>query len=459
MTTFDKRLFIEQVRYIEAEQTLACDAKDTPPEPSAHSDFEHRLWQRARRLVDCNNLSAPSQAAKLSRFANTAALMIAATLGALGVNYAITGDDTINIYWLLLVLLGFNFLSMLLWLVGISLNMSGLTTSVLARLVSNLPTHFKNKHNPARSQADRAWLACQFTGGVGKWQFSKITHQLWLAYLLSGLMMLVLLLMVQQYEFVWGTTLLSDSAFTHLTATLSVPLQTLGFATPSAEQVMETRIGIAQALTAEHRNHWAQFLLGALLCFGIAPRAILWAWAALMSAHARRQFKLDYYLPYYIHLHQQLMPLASHGQIIDADIAPPIISPGEIPPPAAQPLPDKAAWVAVELERNTRWPLADIPAENNLGHVIDSNSLATIVQHLQSNRCTVIAVAVSATRHPDRGVQRAITSLMSHCEQCWLVLLQNPEAQAVTNTRLAAWYRLAETCQVPLDHVITIRPI
>lgn len=459
ISSFDKRLLIEQLRYIEAEQVLACNAEQTPHEPSSSNDFEHRLWQRARRLVDYNKLSLPGRAARLSRYANTTALIVAAILGVLGVNYAVTSAHTINIYWLLLVLLGFNFLSMLLWLAGISLNMTGLTTSILARLTSWLPEHFKSKNNPAHTQADCAWLACHFCGAVGKWKFSKITHQLWLVYLLSGLAMLLILLMLRQYDFVWGTTLLSDTTFVNLTAALSVPLEALGFATPSADQVMQTRIGMEHTLTVEHRRQWAQFLLGALLCFGIVPRILLWIWSALMSARARRRFTLDYYLPYYIHLHQQLMPLASHGQIIDADTAPPVISETPDLTPVPQTLPEETQWVAVELGNNINWPPPSVRAANDLGQVVDSDSLASALQRLQSNNYSVIAVAVSSARVTDRGVQRVISSLMSNREQRWLVLLQNPQDKPVSNKRLAAWYRLAKACEVPVDHVISMSAV
>jgi hypothetical protein len=53
-------------------------------------------------------------------------------------------------------------------------------------------------------------------------------------------------------------------------------------------------------------------------------------------------------------------------------------------------------------------------------------------------------------------VQRTIASLVSGGEQRWLVLLQNHEDEPVTEKRLAAWYRLADTCDVPADHVISL---
>ncbi|MGI9287031.1 MAG: DUF2868 domain-containing protein [Pseudomonadales bacterium] len=452
---FDKLVLIEQLRYIEEQATLDSNADDFSTDIVTHSDFDERLWQRARRLIERNELEPTlGRAPRLSRIVNSAALLVAAILGSLATIYAVTGGHTINIYWLLLVLLGFNLLSMLLWLVGISFNMDGLVSGVLAKLTSWLPSQLKDK-SKTTTEADRAWLACHFGGVVGKWQISKVTHQLWLVYLLAGLAVLVLVLLARQYDFVWGTTLLSDTAFVKLTELLSAPLQTLGLATPSAEQVQHTRIGAEQPLTAAHRSSWAQFLLGALLLFGIAPRLFFWGWAILMRAAAQRRFALDYYLPYYISLRQQLLPLAGHGEIVDADSAP--LALADTPGMNIKPdrVPAAAQWVAVELSDNISWPLSSVGAGNDLGQVSDRESLARVMQQLEKGAGPAIAVAVTAARPPDRGVQRTIGSLLSSGTQPWLVLIHD-EHNTISNTRLGAWYRLAEACEVPADHVISM---
>lgn len=476
ISNFDKRLRIEQTRYIEMQGSLTCDTELQTSDLSFPDNFENRLWQRAQCLIQQYDLSlAMGRAAKLSRYAKMFALLVAALLGVMGIMYAVTDSHTINIYWLLLVLLGFNFISMLLWLAGIALNMESLTAGVLARLTSMLPAYLDNKTDTSgrtvkstSRQADKAWLACHFRGALGKWQFSKITHQLWLTYLLAGLVFLVLLLMVRQYDFVWGTTLLSDSVFIKLTDVLSAPLQAIGFVTPSVDQVQETRIGaihngVAQTLNVEHRTHWAQFLLGALLCFGIVPRLLFWLWSAIMCRYARRRFALDYYLPYYIGLRQKLIPLASHGKIIDADTTQSVHSKVSATtlPKTAMPhaLPAECQWVAVELSDSITWPPVSISPDNNLGIVIDRESLTRIVQRLQLNKNPLIAVAVPSARTPDRGLQRTIASLMANSEQRWLVLLHGPEQVDVSTARLAAWYRLAETCKVPADHVISMNAV
>lgn len=461
ISTFDKRVLIEQVRFIEAQQTLASDMAEPELEFPEHSDFEGRLWHRAKRLVARNKLQAMlERPALVSRRASLAALLVAALLGALATLYAVTGDATINIYWLLLVLLGFNLLSMLLWLVGISLNLEGLIGGVLAKLTRWLPSHPRHTTSTG-NEADRAWLACQFGGRLGKWQLSMITHQLWLLYLLAGLGVLGLALMARQYDFVWGTTLLSDTAFVTLTEVLSRPLHALGFAPPTVEQIQDTRIGALQTLTAAHRYSWAQFLLGSLLCFGLLPRFLLWGWSLLMRAAARRRFALDHYLPYYIRLRQQIMPHAGHGQIVDADDASPTTV-AAIPAfkPLPQALPAETYWVAVELDGTITWPLSSIAAGNDLGQVVDRPTLNRILQRLKTEQPAVVAIAVSAARPPDRGVQRTIASLTSTRAQAWLVLLHAPahhQDQSIPSTRLAAWYRLAQACAVPAERVISMR--
>lgn len=456
-SSFDKRVLIEQVRYIESNMQFALDTEEVARELPEHGNFDDRLWHRARHIVEHYELrTSMAHAAWLTRYTGILAGIIAAILGVAGTAYAITGNNTINIYWLLLVLLGFNLLSMSLWVVGISLNLERLIGGILARLTHWLPGLIENKHKSITQAADRAWVACHYGGSVGKWQLSKITHQLWLTYLVAGLAVLILLLMAQQYDFVWGTTLLSDTTFVKLTDTLSTPLQALGFNTPSADQVQHTRIGTMETLSAAERYSWAQFLIGALLCYGIVPRIVLWGWSILMRNVARRRFVLDYYLPYYIHLRQQLMPLAGHGQIVDADTSPPADFRRPAMTPTAHTLPPETKWVAVEIGDDLRWPPTTIQSGADLGQVTDRESLTRTRQRLQDNPDPVIAVAVAATRSPDRGVQRTIASLMSDSQQRWLVLLQHVGQEPVSGTRLAAWYRLAETCKVPADHVISL---
>jgi hypothetical protein len=43
---------------------------------------------------------------------------------------------------------------------------------------------------------------------------------------------------------------------------------------------------------------------------------------------------------------------------------------------------------------------------------------------------------------------------VTHCKP-WLLLLNKNPAALVTESREMAWFRLAENCQIPAEHVIT----
>lgn len=464
ISNFDKTLLIEQIRFIESAHRLSCEDDASFSGRSIHQDFHQRLWLRARCIVKQHDLAQLlTHAAGISRNIKILSLVVAALFGALGSIYSVTESQTINIYWLLLVLLGFNLISILLWLVGISLHVEGLSSGLLARLTGWLPARFQHKTSSSgqatadyTSAADRAWVNCSLGGAVGKWQLSKLTHQLWLLYLLSGLVTLILLLMVRQYDFVWGTTLLSDAAFISLTEILSQPLEWFGFIAPSAEQVQQSRIGVASTLGPDLRSSWAQFILGSLLCFGLLPRVLLLLFASVMSIRARNRFSLDLYLPYYISLRQRLMPLASEGLVVDADQS---AAPESRPLQAAavsHALPEHTKWMAVELGSHVSWPMASISAADNLGQVVDRESLADIRQRIQQQNISALAVAVDAARSPDRGIQRTIASLLSDTATGWLVLLQLSEQSGLSSKRMSAWYQLAQACDIPADHIISL---
>lgn len=464
MTTskFDQQVLIEQLRLIEAEAPLVDDMADQFAQQTRTAGFSERLWIRAKHLVVRNDLAhVLHRAEKLTGLAIGAGIAVAGVLGALAAKLALSGGNTINIYWLLLVLLGFNFFSMLIWLVGVSVNSEGLMTGVLAKATRWIPA-FLTKKNQNSAAADRAWLASHFGGRVGKWQLSALTHCLWLVYLLAGLAVVLLVLMARQYDFVWGTTLLSDGAFVRLTEWLGSPLQALGLSTPTPEQVLQTRLGHQSTFSASHSNVWAQFLIGALLVYGVVPRLLLWVWSLWMRASAKRSFTPDYYLPYYIELRQQLRVYARTSEICDDDEVTNDLSGSsqvgvDDPNAVAKHLPVDASWVAVELGEELKWPPGIASENSDLGQVNDRQSLASIMEKLKNANADCVVIAVAARRAPDRGIQRTIVNLLECSKEPWLVLLLQPENDSIPQARLGAWYRLAQACNVPADHVAIVR--
>ena len=72
VSNFDKRLLVEQIRYMETEQPLACDSEEHFSNHNIHKGFEDRLWLRAQCLIEQHHLSSIlGRAAKLSRYVKT----------------------------------------------------------------------------------------------------------------------------------------------------------------------------------------------------------------------------------------------------------------------------------------------------------------------------------------------------------------------------------------------------
>lgn len=279
---FNDLVQLEQLRHIETGQakTLSyagvANMESYPASGFSYAAFLERLLDRAHHLIHDNHLDdVLQQPEKLFIRAGRIILVLAAVLGGLAAINA-TGDAaTLNIYWLLVVLLGFNFFSMVLWGIGITLNVQGLSSGIAAQLARWLPFRIRKKEKDSISTlAARAWWETCLFGSVGKWRTSMLTHQFWLAYLLAGSGALVLLMLAKQYDFVWGTTLLPENSLPELTQFLATPMQLIGLTAPDSQQIAASRIG-GGVQDAIIRNAWAEFLMGALIVYGILPRLIL----------------------------------------------------------------------------------------------------------------------------------------------------------------------------------------
>lgn len=447
---------IEQLRRIEsakADDLSYASIKDLPRSASSdfnYSEFIHRLAIRAKRLIQDNALdSALQQPHKHYRRAHHICLAAGILLGGLAAIQAVSGESsTLNIYWLLAVLLGFNTISLLLWLSGVMLNLQSLSSGIVAQLASWLPSRHKKEPTSA-SLATQSWWESCLTGEVGKWRISVLTHKFWLAYLAAGMVLLLLLMLAKQYNFIWGTTLLPDSTLPKLTQILGAPLQAMGLTIPSDPQAVASRIGISKQ-DAATRTAWANFLIGVLLVYGFFPRLLVLGMSRLMQAWSERRFKLDLYLPYYIDLRQRLMARDIRAEIIDAD---PMagIKPADVArPPENLMLPSNAQAFGIELDQTAHWP-ESITCRINIIDQQSHDEAKALISKLNG----ALVLGVAAHRLPDRGVQRLIKELVdSSDKKPWLILLSKPSTP-VSSAREFAWFRLAEVCGIPAEHVIT----
>lgn len=456
--SFANLVRVEQLRKIEsakaAELSYAsvADMEKGAASDFKYADFTQRLTARANRLIRDNALDeAINKPDYQFKYAGRICLIIAAILGGVAAGNAVSESHTLNIYWLLAVLLGFNLLSLVLWIIGITCNLQGLTNGVVAQLAAWWPFR-KKEAVTTESLAASAWWESCLTGTVGKWRISILTHQFWLVYLAAGLALLILLMLAKQYNFIWGTTLLPESSLPRLTESLGKPLTLIGLEIPDSHQVAISRMGETRQ-DADTRGAWARFLMGVLLIYGLLPRFLLLALSAAMLKWSERRFKLDLYLPYYIDLRQRLMARKVSSKVIDAD---PMAGaePAEILPPhdLTGTLPAGAYAVGIELDDQISWP-ESVSCQLNIIDMETQQKAIECVKKMQG----ALLIGVAAYRLPDRGVQRIVRDLLTtaNASNPWLVLLNKQPAVPVTNSREQAWFRLAEACEIPAEHVIT----
>ncbi|SEQ85178.1 Protein of unknown function [Nitrosomonas sp. Nm51] len=454
--SFAELVRVEQIRVIESvkSEELSYDgAAEMESQSMAdfkYTDFTQRLTARANMLIRDNRLEdAIVKPRQQFMRAGWVCLIAAVILGCLAAGNAVSALHTLNIYWLLSVLLGFHVLSLILWFIGIALNVQGLSSGVAAQLAGWWPFRKKEK-DTAESLARLAWWESCLTGTVGKWRISVLTHQFWLSYLAAGLLLLILLMLAKQYNFIWGTTLLPEHSLPRLTESLGQPLTLVGLEIPDSQQIAASRMGVIKQ-DAQTRSAWAQFLIGVLLIYGLLPRLLLLAFSALMLKWSERRFKLDLYLPYYIDLRQRLMGRKDNSRIIDAD---PLADEEPVKvfcTPVNNAIPENAHAVGIELDDSVIWP-GSVTCRLN---IIDQQTHADAVK-LVSSLSGPLLIGVAAYRLPDRGIQRIVKDLLaaSRCNP-WLVLLNKNPVVSVADNREQAWFRLAQACKIPAEQIIT----
>jgi len=447
---------VEQLRSIESahDKTLSyasvADMNNEVTSEFKYGDFTRRLSRRADLLIHDNRLdTAIVKPQQQFKYASWFSLLVAAILGGLAAGNAVSEQYTLNIYWLLVVLLGFNLLSLILWLVGITLKIQSMSSGFVAQLASSIPFR-KQSNDTNESLSSHAWWESCLTGRIGKWRISVLTHQFWLSYLAAGLLLLILLMMAKQYNFVWGTTLLPESSLPRLTESLGKPIESIGFQMPDSQQIFSSRIGEGKQ-KAETRAAWARFLIGVLLIYGLLPRLVLLVFSIMMLRWVERSFKLDLYLPYYIDLRQQLMTRKAAARVIDADPMAGVKPVDIVPPRESLALPVDAYALGVELDDKICWP-ETVFCQLNL---VDMQSMEEALEQVKKLKGALI-IGVAVYRLPDRGVQRMIRDLLAVTQSTpWLLLLNKNPVVPVTESRELAWFRLAEACQIPAEHVVT----
>ncbi|MBK1691926.1 DUF2868 domain-containing protein [Ectothiorhodospira mobilis] len=389
-----------------------------------------------------------------ARWMLVAALVVALLLGigaagaALGAPLPDRGGQ-VNIAWALGGLLGVQTLMLLAWAGTFLLPAGG--GGLLGRAALHAAGTLGRRllRRPAHILALRALLRLLGRRRLGLYTAGALTHALWTAFGIGALLACLWSLSVRQYDFLWGTTLLSEADFVSLVTALGGLPAALGIPVPDEALIRASRLGAP--LAAGGRIQWSGFLLGCLLVYGVIPRLLL---ALLCTGMARRlaaRLSLDITAPGYARLAPRLQE--DHQRIG-------IIDPRPVEPPVprqrrrSRPAPAQGAPLALvgyELEHAPdHWlQRVDDGRHLSLGQVDDRASRRDVLAALDAldpAPAAVVAVC-SLARTPDRGAETFLSTLKARAGvPLWVLLDQAGTARERgidPRARHAAWRDLA----------------
>ncbi len=445
--SFQDKLDIEQIRSME-ERGGPLEPYDNP---AAIDDFESWLALRARQLKRKPEVKATLHRGAQWYFWLTALLTLAAaTIGITTTARSLTDTgQVLNIFWVLALLLGFNLVSLLLWII-FTVMMRDTRNGIVAPLADSVLHRFLSRHgSPVTTAANGAWLRIHFEGPAGRWHLGRLTHWVWMAYVLGGWLWLLILLATRQFDFVWESTLLGGEAFVDLTRTLATPIAHLGLPTPSETQILASQTGATLADPEATRRTWGLFLLSCLLLYGLLPRLLAWLLCYMQERRLQNRYRLKLSEPYYLTLQQQLWPAQQAGRVIDEDHSPPQTGPGKAATATPAQIPKDAIYIGVELRQG-------VAAQYKVDNIVDPPGLQRSLQRLQVESTRPLAIFAEAARPPDRGTLRIIRQLMAQRPpaQCWLAL--HAPAPGITAEQQQNWAKLVSVAGVSPTHVMPV---
>lgn len=339
--------------------------------------------------------------------------------------FTLLQTNVVNFFYVLVCLLGFHSLMLLGWLVMTLINQGKQSSNWFASFVS--PSYLiRGKDDVTQAAVNLYERQLQHSGM--RWYLGRFSHQLWLATLTGMLLAIIFLLIVRQYSFSWESTLLSDQALITLTQVLGWLPSMVGFDVPDSTAIVQSRL-VTDAMPLSVARQWAGLLVGSLLMYGIVPRAIAWAFCALMFR--RKKMRLDIKLPYY----QKILNFWQR-HVVDADDF------KEAPAPIAPKAQVSAGKKLVALleypaEQNQWWQsgfdtsITDTTDIENFGILDDREDMARLKAYLDANPVQVL-LGIHFKALPDRGTLRKLDQIANHAKYGLIVQLLEDNSLSLT---------------------------
>lgn len=346
--------------------------------------------------------------------------------------FALLQSNVVNFFYVLVCLLGFHTLMLVGWLIFTVINRGSQSPSIITSFISP-KTLIRGKDDVTQAAVELYDEQLQHTGM--RWYLSRFSHQLWLATLTGMLFAIIFLLIVRQYSFSWESTLLSDQALMTLTHWLGWLPSMVGFNVPDAEAVVQSRL-VTDVMPLSIARQWASLLVGSLLMYGIVPRAITWAFCAVMFN--RKKMKLDLSLPYY----QKIISFWQR-KVVDEDDFVEKVQP--VAPKAKVTQGNKLVALLEYKHPNPTWYHAAGEAfitqpPEDFGVLDDREDMDRMLEYLATHDVQVL-LGIHGKALPDRGTMRKLDKLATHAKQGVIVQLLTDDGsiEAVDSVRRQQW--------------------
>ena len=330
--------------------------------------------------------------------------------------FTLLQTNVVNFFYVLVCLLGFHTVMLLGWLVMTLINQGKQSSNWFANFVS--PSYLiRGKDDVTKAAVDLYERQLQHSGM--RWYLGRFSHQLWLATLTGMLLAIVFLLIVRQYSFSWESTLLSDQALITLTQILGWLPSLVGFGVPDSTAIVQSRL-VTDAMPLSVARQWAGLLVGSLLMYGIVPRAIAWAFCALMFR--RKKMRLDIKQPYY----QKILNFWQR-HVVDADDFKE--APAPIAPKATVSTGKKLVALLEYPSEQDNWWLEGLDANiddnskvEDFGIVDDRDDMDRLTSYLDKHPVQVL-LGIHSKALPDRGTLRKLDRIAEHATDGLIVQL------------------------------------
>lgn len=393
-------------------------------------------------------------------------------IGASGNDASLASIYVVNFHWALLSLLGVNFLALIFWLAVMLTGQGAGQRYSLGAVVFAMRRGMARWLHPEGSgkAGFQAYGTAIQANGALPWILGGVSHLLWLGFLVSATVLVLVYLGVQHMRFGWETTILSDQVYIAVTESLAYLPGWLGFPVPGHDDIVAGRWTGSDIPPAGSAKAWAGLLVGSLVLYGAVPRILCLLLCRYMQRRAERNYRLDLTAPEFVRLRERLAPQHRFKGIVDADAAgPATYAPQDDFPPI--PIPElpasgRIAWIAIEDADLTdcTW-LADFTAADldvlDLGLMDGRADRKRILQSVSERTPRLIICLVSLLTTPDRGISAYLEKLR-HAGQCPLLLLlmhrdslQDRYDSGDADSRWQDWRRLAHNVGVPNDWVMS----